>query len=164
MHSHFKREDPEHRHNSIKANPKSNSVNLRLLILGLMIFWAPMGLGSSCPALPSTAHLACLIGSGQIHSSFATVIGHHLMVLASQKFWNFCSNCRNSFFLALFRDSDPALLCHISTSLHDSFSSRILLQLRLHLHPAFPSLSQCQASGTLNNSCMPLKSTIFWKL
>lgn len=30
MHSDFKREDPGHRHNPIKANPKSNCVNLSL--------------------------------------------------------------------------------------------------------------------------------------
>lgn len=62
MHSHFKREDPGHRHDPIKANPKSNCVSLSLLILGLMIFWAPMGLGSSCTyssSFHSTTRLPC---------------------------------------------------------------------------------------------------------
>lgn len=143
MHSYFKREDPGQSHNQIKAIPKSNSVNLSVLILGLVIFWAPEGLGGSSAALPSTAHAACLVGSGQIHSTFATVLGYHLMLLASPKCWDFCCNRAAPSSIASLGSLQGlcAISCQVSTSLHETFSSKLLLQLRLHLQLAFPSLS-----------------------
>lgn len=74
-------------HNLSKAKANSNTVNnLKFRIWdSLTIFWAlPKGSGHFSGPI-SAAHIACILGSGYLHSTTAVVLGGHPMVLASQK-------------------------------------------------------------------------------
>lgn len=85
-----KREDPRHSYNEIKAKPTPISISsLVLSVMNLLlIFWAPRAWTAPPLCLSSAPHPADLIGSGQLHSLPAAILGH-TCVLTAPIYWGF---------------------------------------------------------------------------
>ena len=127
---------------------KSKSVKTLCQTLDPQSSWLTKDVSSCCSlALPYKAHIVYLIGSGQLHST----------VLVSPKSWGL--HC-NSAALQPVVSSWPfsAIWYQASSSLHDLFSSQLLLQWSLYLHNDLSWFSHSvRASAALQDPFRPLK-------
>lgn len=101
------------------------------------------------PALTSTAHTACLLSWGWLHSTPAIVLSNHLVVLASSKYWGLLLlmgyTFTNSLSWSLFRDSNRATQCQASAILHAFKTSITSVILTL---PSSTGSTRCNPDGS----------------
>jgi hypothetical protein len=113
---------------------------------------------STSLALLPTAYTSHVTDSGWLHSTAAAVLGGHSLILASPKLWSFTAPGLYLHQQPLFRDSDPATWCQVTTSLHDLLNPGASTATEAVPVPlAFHGLSQYQASAALHNPFMPSK-------
>lgn len=112
---------------------------------------------------PTTAHTACLLGSGQLHSKAGAVLDSHPHSTGISKMLVLTTttglHLQQKPPLVSLQDSDPATWSQASTSFHDSFNTRACPA--VHIAPAAsPGLPRCQASDASHDPFMPPKTAL----
>lgn len=130
----------------------------------LSIFQAPKGLdSSSSSALPSPAHIACLMGSGQLHAILVAIIGGCPMVLTFSTCWVLHCN-----WAAPLPVASTGLFLRIPTLLQSLFVTPSTWTLDwYHGRLVTNGLLQCQDSAALHEPFMPsrhyyLRDSYIW--